>query len=141
MFQLYKLSTGGLCLGCFFINLLLKLRKIICGCIAGSGSFEVFDGSPVLQTGAVLEFISGCVNEYSACTGFGDDIFLWYLDPLFLFRSFCGVWLLHCFFFVLPFLRVLNPVFDFFFCISCSKISEAATHRSLLSWGSELYVF
>ena len=81
MLQLYKLGTGGLCLGCFFINLLLKLRKIICGCIAGSGSFEVFDRSPVLQTGAVLKFFSRGIYERSACTGTGEDILLWYLDP------------------------------------------------------------
>ena len=48
MLQLYKLGTGGLCLGCFFINLLLKLRKIICGGIAGSGGLEVLDRCPVL---------------------------------------------------------------------------------------------
>jgi hypothetical protein len=81
MLQLYKLSTGRFCLGCLFVNLLLKLRKIICGGIAGSGSLEVFDGCPVLQTGAVLEFISGCVNERSACSGSSDDILLWYPDP------------------------------------------------------------
>lgn len=58
------------------------MRKIICGGIAGSGSLEVLDGSPVLQTGAVLEFISGCVNERSACTSSGDDILLWLRIPL-----------------------------------------------------------
>ena len=35
-----------------------KLRKIICGRIAGSGSLEVFDRSPVLQTRAVLKSFS-----------------------------------------------------------------------------------
>ena len=63
------------------LQLLLKLRKVICSGIAGSGGFEVFDRCPVLQTGAVLEFFSGGVYERSACTGTGDDIFLWYLDP------------------------------------------------------------
>ena len=81
MLQFHKLGTSGLCLGCLFINLFLKLRKIICGGIAGSGRLEVFDGSPVLQTGAVLKFFSRGIYERSACTGTGEDILLWYLDP------------------------------------------------------------
>ena len=69
MLQFYKLGTGGFCLGGFIINLLLKLRKVICGSITGSGSFEIFDGSPVLQSWAVLELFSGGIYERSARTG------------------------------------------------------------------------
>ena len=94
MLQLYKLGTGGLCLGCFFINLLLKLRKIICGRIAGSGSLEVFDRSPVLQTRAVLKSFSGSVYKCSVCAGTGEDIFFWYLDSCFLLGGFCDFLLL-----------------------------------------------
>ena len=81
MLQLYKLSTGRFRLGSLFVNLLLKLRKVICNGIAGGGSLKVFDGSPVLETGAVLKFFSRGIYERSACTGSCDDILLWYLDP------------------------------------------------------------
>ena len=81
MLQIYKFSTGRFCLGYLFVNLLLKLRKIICGGIAGSGGLEVLDRCPVLETGAVLKFFSRGIYERSACTGSGDDILLWYLDP------------------------------------------------------------
>lgn len=67
--QLHKLRTDRFRLCGLVINLILKLRKVICGGIAVCGSLEIFDRSPVLQSGTVLELFSGDVNERSVCTG------------------------------------------------------------------------